>query len=274
MEKAFDDAEDLSSLLTFDLLKVSKGSEGWSFSGVASDEGEDEDGDAILRKQLDISYAQQRGYVNWNHSRNPADQIGYLTKCEIIGPDQKDQLKKDLGIDIPDSASVFVEGRLYEHVGRAQEVRNIMRSATDASRGPGLSLDGSVARTKGKLTKAIVRGVAFTPMPAQRRTLAVLKKSLANGIETELEDLAKNPFGGGEVAMVADGPEEHQPLELRIAMAVAAVMESREKAKEGNFTFEEAVLFTLKRYPTWNMRMAERFVLFVMGKQPEETDNG
>jgi len=75
MEKAFDDAEDLSSLLTFDLLKVSKGSEGWSFSGVASDEGEDEDGDAILRKQLDISYAQQRGYVNWNHSRNPADHL-------------------------------------------------------------------------------------------------------------------------------------------------------------------------------------------------------
>jgi len=268
MEKQFDDAEQLSSLLTFDLLKVSKGSEGWSFSGVASDEGEDEDGDAILRKQLDISYAQERGYVNWNHSRNPADQIGYLTKCEIIGPDQAGQLKKDLGLDIPDSASVFVEGRLYEHVGRAKEVRDIMRSATDASRGPGLSLDGSVARTKGKLTKAIVRGVAFTPMPAQKRTLAVLKKSLAT--ESELDSLTameKNPF---DMVVGADSHEEEQPLELRIAMAVANVIQSREVAKTEGFTFDEAVMWVLRRYPRWNMLMAEQFVSMTMDTLLEE----
>lgn len=269
MEKQFDDAEELSSLLTFDLLKVSKGTDGWSFSGVASDEGEDEDGDAILRNQLDISYAQERGYVNWNHSRNPADQIGYLTKCEIIGPEQAGQLKKDLGIDIPDSASVFVEGRLYEHVGRAKEVRDIMRSATDASRGPGLSLDGSVARVKGKLTKAIVRGVAFTPMPAQKRTLAVLKKSLASTVE-----LAKASHSRFDDDVMGSDHEisSHnvEPLEMRVAIAVAHVLDARETAKAEGFTFDEAVLWVLKRKPEWTFFLAERFVMFVMSNQLEE----
>jgi len=270
MEKQFDDVEQLSSLLTFDLLKVTKGSEGWAFSGVASDESEDEDGDAILRKQLDISYAQDRGYVNWNHSRSPADQIGYLTSCEIIGPDQAGKLKKDLGIDIPDSASVFVEGRLYEHVGRAQEVRDIMRSASDIQHGPGLSLDGSVARTKGKLTKAIVRGVAFTPMPSQKRTLAVLKKSLA--VTGEL--LEKDLHLHGDTVIEEDLSYDIEPLEMRVAIAVANVLDARETARAESFTFDEALLWVLKRKPDWNFFLAERFVMFVMSNQLKETENG
>lgn len=36
------------------------------FGGVASSEDTDVDGDAILRKALDISYISKRGYVNWD----------------------------------------------------------------------------------------------------------------------------------------------------------------------------------------------------------------
>lgn len=156
----------------------------WRFAGIASDITPDIVNDALLRDQLDVSYAAQRGFVNWNHSEQAKDQLGYLTKCEILTPARIEHLRKELGIEIPDTASVYVEGGLYKYVEGAKDVWNVLKSQpVDGSRGLGLSLDGKILRdaaTKAPV-KAFVRGVAFTQVPAHTRTLTVLRKSLLEG---------------------------------------------------------------------------------------------
>ncbi len=96
-------------LVTLRLLKTvsNRKDDGWKFAGIASDETEDVEGDTILRKMLDVSYASQRGYVNWDHSRAPEDQIGYLTTCEVVDHGDVERLSKNFGVDIPSTASVL-----------------------------------------------------------------------------------------------------------------------------------------------------------------------
>lgn len=157
--------------------------ENWSFRGIASDESRDVDGDQIFRKALDLSYAQERGYANWNHSQEPADQIGYLTKCELITDASRETLSKALGVELQKSATVYIEGSLYPYIERAVTVQRLLKSAPPG-RGLGISVEGGVQRFKtGQLAKAIVRGVAFTPTPAQTKTMVQLRKSLLAATE-------------------------------------------------------------------------------------------
>jgi hypothetical protein len=55
------------------------------------------------------------------------------------------------------------------------------------SSGLGFSVEGSIVRSHDTLSKAIVRGVAVTPVPAQVETLCTLVKSLSIEIEIEVE---------------------------------------------------------------------------------------
>ena len=157
----------------------------YRFAGVASDESPDSspERDAILRKHLDVTYAQTHGYVNWDHGRGPEDQIGALTKAVIIPPEQLNTYSALAGVELPDTASLWVEGVLYKHQPRAQSVVNMLKSVEDGTvpfgKGPGLSIDGSAIRNvQGKMQKAIVRGVAITPSPAHTSTFCNLVKSL------------------------------------------------------------------------------------------------
>lgn len=167
------------------LVKSAEGEDGsWKFAGIASDETEDADGEVILRKAIDLSYAQERGYVNWNHSKSPADQIGYLTKCVMVDEPLRDELSKSLGTEVKKTATVYVEGALYPTVPRAQEVQNIMKSMPLTYGGLGLSVEGSLAKAGKRITRAIVRGVAFTPYPAHTKTLVTLAKSILASQDT------------------------------------------------------------------------------------------
>lgn len=152
----------------------------WKFAGIASDESADLEGDSLLKSMLDVSYAADRGYVNWHHSRSPEDQIGYLTKAVVLDAKNVKELRQELGLPkLEDSASIYVEGELYQHVKKAAEVRQVMMSAPPG-RGLGLSIDGVIARNAKTMeaVKAFVRGVAVTPIPAHPKTLVLLKKSL------------------------------------------------------------------------------------------------
>ena len=190
------------------------------FAGIASDETPDlsPQQESILRKNLDLTYASQRGFVNWDHSRAPEDQIGYLTKAVVIPPKQVETYAALLGTELSKSASVYVEGVLYKSVDRAKKVFEIMRSVEPGQQvGLGLSLDGSAVRDAetGSLKKAIVRGVAITPSPAHTRTFCSLRKSLcANVPEIPIKEL-----GDKNLQKSSDG--------LTLDEAILAVMKMR-----------------------------------------------
>lgn len=155
----------------------------WTLKGIASDEETDTEGEQLLKSILDLSYAKQRGYVNWHHSREPADQLGFITKCDLIPREEIPALEKACGVKLSPTASVYFEADLYRHVRKAQEVRDVVRSAPPGYHGLGVSLDGGIAKEKasGTLLKAYVRGVAISPMPVHTKTLVTLAKALARG---------------------------------------------------------------------------------------------
>jgi len=150
-------------------------SEQWNIQGIASSEGIDEEGDAIFKNVLDINYFKKCGFINWNHASDPSNQLGYITKAEIIQDTSK--YADQLGRDISPRSSLYIEGELYKNVKKAREVRDILKSVT-SSGGLGLSIEGNIHRTSKKITSVVVRGVAITPMPVQTETLCNLVKSL------------------------------------------------------------------------------------------------
>lgn len=245
-------------LVHLQMLKAAKPASGeedyWTFHGIASDEGMDVEGDTLLKKALDVTYANTRGYVNWDHGRGPEDQIGFLTKCEILTPSRIAELRKSFP-NISDKATAYVSGELYKHVARAKTTRDMLKSASESSAdtymGPGLSLDGAVARDRksGGLIKAFVRGVAITPQPANMLTTARLKKSLA--AYNELEGI------GGNLS-----PEAVQLI------AGAVVDEMRKSAAPllGNTSMnrDQAILWLLQKRPHWSYELASKVVRYTM----------
>ena len=240
------------------LIKTDETEDSFKWAGVASDEGEDTDGDRILRKMVDLTYAQQRGYVNWNHSKQPADQIGFITHAEILNKTNKNQAEDALGADLPESATVFTRGELYKHVPKAVEVQQILKSTPADAPGLGLSLDGVVARNKDShgVVRAYVRGVAFTPFPAQPRTMTRLIKSLA-GYE-----------------MMTDEGIDPANLSESIAKEVArSLMENTPLGELAKMTgtsqpldFDKATLFILKKRPHLTYSTAARVVQFAIDR--------
>lgn len=211
------------SLAAIDLFKAmpQEAEDGpWKFAGIASDETEDVVGDALLKSILDISYAQKRGYVNWDHQQDPASLLGYLTSIKIIdGPEEIETLQKSFGRDISPTASVYVEGELYKTVKKAQDIYPILQAAPANHPGLGISLEGGIRRYKdsGKPAVAIVRGIAFSHMPTHTETLVTLRKSLTEQIE--------------------------QPLQ-----------------KGEGMSFDQAVLWVLQKRPNWTGQIASDFV--------------
>lgn len=211
----------------------------WSFRGIASDETEDETGDSILKKSLDLSYAQKRGFVNWDHSREPKDQLGYLTKAILIEGDMLKTLEDEFQVSLSKTASVYVEGNLYKHVEKAKDVRAMMKSS-EPGRGPGLSLDGALARdpeSKGVL-RAFVRGVAITATPAHVMTLCSLKKSLR------------------DYSLSLEKPE---PEALSLAEE-ASLLKSDGAGVAQGLSFEGAVISLLRMRPHWTYDLAQKVV--------------
>jgi len=223
----------------------------WKFMGIASDSSQDVDGDEILKKALDLTYAKSRGFVNWDHGRAPSDQIGFLTKAELIDKDQVTKLEKQFGTPVSPTSTVLVEGELYKYVPKAAEVFDIMKSTPTGQPGLGLSLDGVMARDvqDGDIVKAFVRGIAVTPVPAQPRTLMRLKKSLQS-------------WQG--VDKLAITPE----LSRTIANDVVDLLRksTSDSTRQSGMSDDEAILFLLRKRPKWPYWLAERIVQYAKRK--------
>lgn len=251
-----DEAQETQTpLLSLQLLKgveVTDEAEVCKFAGIASDESADVEGDAILKKALDLTYAKARGYVNWDHSREPQDQIGLLTACDLIsGETDLAQLEKSFGVTLSRTASVFVSGELYKHVPKAQQVAAILKSTPKGAAGLGLSLDGMVARGVGDggVVRAYVRGVAITPVPAHPRTMLQLRKSLQQFEHPTLADLP---------GLTPEASEE-------VVRQVVQMVRER-LAKSVGMNHDEAVLWLLKQKPNWSFDLASKLVMYTMSR--------
>lgn len=234
------------------------------FAGIASDEDMDVEGDVILRKVIDLSYAQQRGYVNWDHSREPIDQLGFLTKAVIISPKEAEELSISLGVPLKKSASVYVEGELYRHNDKAKEVFKLLKSIPDGAIGLGLSLDGAVARDKlsKSIVKAYVRGVAITAIPAHANTLIKLRKSLQAYNELEAEGQL-TPNLAQEIAMhvvdLMNNAKADQTMGTR-----SLDPGPREDPLLKALDLDQATLFILKHRPHWTYDLASKVVRYTI----------
>lgn len=229
-------------------IELGKLSDTGEFFGIASDETPDTEGDQVLRDTLDLSYAQTRGYVNWDHSREPEAQIGYLTRCEIVTPENREEFSAKVGYDIPKTATVFVQGQLYVDMPKAQAVSRIMEVRKLYPEAPplGMSLDGStVFHPATGLVKNFVRGVALTQAPAHLGTVAALRKSIDAVKQLNREDV----------------------IELIKKISAEAVKESRlEKSKEEISSRDRIVIQVLRMRPNWSYMMAASFVHHQMRK--------
>lgn len=264
MEPLYDQSQvgsiDPGPLFSARLLKAEANGEGRiKFSGIASHESTDVQGDQILRKHLDLSYANQRGFVNWNHSRDPGLQLGYLTKAVKIGENgnRLSELQKSFP-SIDEAATVYVEGELYSHVDKAVEVGKILKSM-ESERGLGLSLDGSLARSTddGGIVKAYVRGVAITPEPAQPHTLAKMMKSIEFYSGVDKLGLPTDP-----IAAIIDGIVARIPGVDLVGFAKSATVEEL-------LDTDAAILYVLKERPKWNFELAKKLVDYTISRQGE-----
>jgi len=220
----------------------------WKFAGIASDESEDVDGDKILKKSIDLTYARERGFVNWDHSRDPSNQLGFLTKAILVTDKNKEKLAEELGMPLAGTASVYVEGELYKNVKKAAEVWDIMKSTPSGVSGLGISLDGVIARDRltSNIVKAFVRGVAITPVPAHPKTLLRLRKSLQG--YAMMEDSGLPPELPAEIAaIVVDELKKHLSIE------------SQTKIKLND---DEAILWLLKKRPRFTYDIAKKVLQF------------
>ncbi len=230
----------------------------WKFAGVASDESPDVDEDSIFRKTLDLTYANARGFVNWEHSDAPEDQVGWLEKAELIPPNQVKSFaaKVGQGVKLSKSASVYVEGFLHKYVDRAKHVANLLKSAPPG-KGVGLSLQGALARDgkSGNIVKALVRGIAITAVPAHPQTLVALAKSLRGE--------------AGAERLVASVQVDHEFIREEVARQI----EQFQRAEEGGtpLTQAEAMAAIGTRNPHWPYELVDRAVRYAIQSQAKET---
>jgi len=150
--------------------------DGRIIEGIASTEGKDQQGEVVLQDKMDCSYLLEKGYLNWNHSHAPEDQIG--KPLEVI--------KLPGGPNTPNGLpATYFRAMLFENVGRADAVWTLSK-ALDGSSGQGMdrslgfSVEGGVKVRNGNvLVETIVRHMAVTHEPVNAQSVArcVIAKS-------------------------------------------------------------------------------------------------
>lgn len=144
--------------------------------GIASTEDKDQQGEVVMQDKMDCDYLLDKGYVNWNHSHAPEDQIG--KPLEVI--------KLPGGKDTPGGKpATFFKAALFEGMPRADAVWALSKAIEDsqgvgADRMLGFSVEGGVRTRQGHiLVETVVRHMAVThePVNAQSTARCVMAKS-------------------------------------------------------------------------------------------------
>lgn len=142
--------------------------EPWMIEGLASTPSEDQQGEIVLVKGLDLTYLDQgKGTFNWNHfgDKDPSSVIGLITQHRRT----------------PDG-ELFVKGRLLKALPKAQAAYNLLKAldAEGEARRMGMSIEGKVLHRQNKVIyKAWVKAVALTMDPVNPDTYVSFAKSFA-----------------------------------------------------------------------------------------------
>ena len=169
--------------------------------GIASDDGEDLQGEKVVQKGLDVDYFVRRGFFNWDHQDVVAVKGGTGVERLAIGK-----------IGEPTVAQLtpqglFVKGFLYRGNPLADAAWELARSleASGASRRLGFSIQGKTLRKDGnRIAKAWIQDVAITPAPVNPRTYLDVCKGLGTTAE-ELGKALSTGYAKGEDAPAAEG---------------------------------------------------------------------
>ena len=170
--------------------------------GIASDEGEDLQGERVVQKGLDVEYFVRRGFFNWDHQDVVAVKGSAGEERLAIGK-----------IGEPTAArltprGLYVKGFLYRGNPLADAAWELARSleASGARRKLGFSIQGRTLRRDGnQIEKAWIQDVAITPAPVNPRTYLDVVKSLGTTAEVLGKALSTGHTKGAEVAQEGDG---------------------------------------------------------------------
>ncbi len=216
--------------------------EPWMIEGLASTPSQDQQGEIVLVKGLDLSYLESgKGTFNWNHfgDKDPSSVIGLITQNRRT----------------PDG-ELFVKGRLLKHLPKAQAAYNLMKAldAEGESRRMGMSIEGKVLHRQNKVIyKAWVKAVALTMDPVNQDTYVSFAKSFAGAEYVPQEEsslvaldpsvleralsIASTSAGSASGGSILT-PEslEKEPVDL----GPMATKKRREKMSKG-YTYAEAI---------------------------------
>jgi hypothetical protein len=137
--------------------------------GIASTEDKDQQGEIVMQDKMDCSYLLEKGYLNWNHSHSPEDQIG--KPLEVI--------KMEGGPTTPNGKPcTFFRALLFDGVPRADAVWQLAKALSDTQgvgndRSLGFSVEGGVRMRQGHmLVETVVRHMAATHEPVNAQSVA------------------------------------------------------------------------------------------------------
>ena len=233
-----------------EIIKATKEENGdWVIEGIASSGGKDLEGENIVTRGLDYSYFLNKGFIKWEHEKNPKNYIGEPVEAKIV---------KD---------GFYVKGRLYGHAPLAQEVVQALTvlEKSNAKRKIGFSVEGTVKErdrnNPKKILKAVVRNVALTFNPVKDDTFARLVKSF-NG-EEEMEKAMDTSSGS---ALRQESLESEANFKFALIKFLKALLEESEVDMEEvtkALSLEEADEF--KTYVKTNKNLLESIVIKISG---------
>lgn len=161
---------------------VGEQKDGRIIEGIASTEGKDQQGEVVLQDKMDCSYLLEKGYLNWNHSHAPEDQIG--KPLEVVklpgGPNTPNNLP-----------ATYFRALLFDNVNRAEAVWTLSK-AIDTSSGHGMdrslgfSVEGGVKVRNGNvLVETVVRHMAVTHEPVNAQSVARCVMAKSQGFKVD-----------------------------------------------------------------------------------------
>ena len=253
---------------------VTGGEEPWMIEGLASTPSQDQQGEVVLVKGLDLTYLDQgKGTFNWNHfgDKDPSSVIGLITKHSRT----------------PDG-ELYVKGRLLKALPKAQAAYNLMKAldAEGESRRMGMSIEGKVLHRQNKVIyKAWVKAVALTMDPVNQDTYVSFAKSFAGAEYAPQDDsilagldpstleralsIASSAGGsanGGSILTPAHVEGDLKNLDWDGKKVVRKLADPREKMSKG-YTYDEAIAFIKTLAPHAPDDFVDGLVRFAFSQQ-------
>lgn len=175
-----------------DLLKSVSVDENGDFivQGVMTSDDNDEEDDSITPEGMDCSYFLEKGWIKYEHGKNPEQFIGEPLEVKVGRFEHPTLMKRVNGI--------FVKGRLFAQrkltTQAIEAMTDLQKSHT--KRRMGWSIEGSVKKRNddGKIVKSVLRNVVLTMNPVNTSTWAELAKSFAKDHEVlvDMDELDKS----------------------------------------------------------------------------------